>query len=128
MAALDRIPGDLEAAGQFAAERGVVDPADRSLLVLEEPGVEGEPAAGRVLDLGGDEGVGVQLRVNRPGGVLAKSGNDQAPGVDLVDAVPPPSCDRPVPLEVAERRVHRRVVGGEDLGPDPRVRRQGPQH
>ena len=36
------------------SEGGVVDPADCGLLLLQEPGVERQPLAGRVLAGGGD--------------------------------------------------------------------------
>src|SRR5690606_22834518 len=95
-------PLDAEAVGELAAQGGVVDPADGALLVLEEAGVEGEPSAGRVLDLGRDQGVGVQLGVDRPGGVLAEQGGRRASGVDLVGAVSASSGDGTVLLEPVE--------------------------
>ena len=63
---------DAEAVGELGSEGGVVDPADRALLVLQEPGIQREPPAGRVLDLRRDHRVGVQLRIDGPGGVLAE--------------------------------------------------------
>ena len=77
-------PGDAEAVGELGAQGGVVDPADRALLLLEEPGVERQPPPGRVLDLGRDDGVGVQLRVHRPrtcaGGTPPRSAPGCRPG------------------------------------------------
>ena len=76
--------------------------------------------AGGVLDLGRDHGVGVQLRVDRPGGVLTEQRRDD-PWVSTwwtpFGATP---GHRPVRLEPAQRGVDRGVVGGEHLGADPR--------
>lgn len=121
-------PAESEAGGQLGAEGGVVDPADGALLLLEEASVEREPAAGRVLDLGADHGVGVQLRIDGAGGVLAEHRHGQALGVDLEDAVLPPPGDRPMDLEPVERRQHGGVMSGEHLGPHPGVGRERPQH
>ena len=121
-------PVDAEAAGQLGSEGGVVDPADGGLLLLQEPGVQREPPPGRVLDLGRDDGVRMELGVDGAGGVLAEQGRGDAAGVDLVDAVGAPPGDRPVCLEPAERRVDGGFVGSEHLGPHPRIRSEGPQH
>jgi len=126
--AVEWLPAESEARGELGTEGGVVDPADGALLLLEEASIEREPAAGRVLDLGADYGMGVQLRIDGAGGVLAEHSHGQAPGVDLEDAVLPPTGERPVDLEPVERRQDRSVMGGEHLGPHPRVRRERPQH
>lgn len=122
------LPGDAEPVGQLGAEGGVVDPAGGTLLAEEPAGVEGEPLAGGVLDLRPDHGVGVQLRVQRPGGVLTEHRDRETSGVDLVDAVGPVPCHVPVPLDPGERRLHGGVVSGEDLPLHGRVVGQGPQH
>ncbi len=44
-------PLDAEPHRQLGAQGGVVDPADRALLVLQESGIEGQPASRVVLDL-----------------------------------------------------------------------------
>ena len=66
---------------------------------LQEPGVEGQPAPGGVLDLCGDDGVAVQLGIGSPAGVLTEHGHGQALGIDLVDTVRPPPGHRPMPLD-----------------------------
>jgi hypothetical protein len=67
-----RAPSDTEAGGHLGAQGGVVDPADAALLVLEEPGIQRQPRARRVLDLGPDHRVGVQLRIGGAARVLAE--------------------------------------------------------
>ena len=127
LAAVDGVPGDTESVGELGAQGGVVDPADGSLLVLQEPGIQRQPPAVDVLDLGGDDGVGVQLRVHRPRRVLTEQRRCDALGVDLVDPVAAPAGDRPMRLEPPERGVDCGVVSGEDLGAHPPVRADCPQ-
>jgi hypothetical protein len=47
----DRTPSDAEADGELGPQGGVVDPADAALLVLEEPGIQRQPRAGRAWTL-----------------------------------------------------------------------------
>ena len=121
-------PVDVQTGGQLGPERGVVDPSDGGLVLLEEPGVERQPPPGRVLDLGRDDGVGMELRVDGAGRVLAEQRGGDPTGVDLVDAVGASPGDRPVVLEPPERRVHRCLVSSEHLGPHPRIGGERPQH
>lgn len=128
MALDDGSPRRAETAGELGAERGGVDPADGPLLVLQPPGVEREPRAGRVLDLRPDHGVGVELGVGRPAGVLSEEGDGEAAGVDLIHTVLPSAGDGSVALEPVERGHDGVVVRGEHLGTKPWIIRQRPQH
>jgi len=116
------VPGDPEPVGQFASQGGVVDPADRALLTFQEAGIEGQPPTCRVLHLGGDHGMGVQLRVHGPRRVLTEEGRYDPPTVDLIDTVTAPTGHRPMGLEPPQRGVHGRIMGGQDLGPHEQVR------
>ena len=120
-------PGDTETSGQLGSEGGVVYPADGALLLLEEPGIQRQPPPGRVLHLRCNDGVGVELRVDRPRRVLPEQRSDDAFGVDLVDAVSSPSSHGTLRLEPAERSINRSVMCGEHLSPHERVGRQRPQ-
>lgn len=100
-------------ADQLRAQGGGVDPADGTLLVLEEASVEGQPLAGRVLDLAPDHGVGVELRVGLPAGVLAEQRSHKALGIDLVNAVLASSGDPAVVLQPVQCGDHGGVVGGQ---------------
>jgi hypothetical protein len=127
--ALDhRPPHHAEPCGQLGAEGRGVDPADGALLALQEPSVERQPLAGGVLDLGGHDGVGVQLGIGAAAGVLAEQRHGEALGVDLIDAVLAPPGHRPVLLEPVEGGHHGGVVGGQDLGSYEGIGRDRPQH
>lgn len=92
----DRSPVHAQAGGQLRAQGRRIDPADAALLALQEPGIEGQPAAALVLDLGHHDGVGVQLGVGGAAGVLAEQGHGQP----LVSTWSTPS----VPRRVTRRR------------------------
>ncbi len=124
----DFAPPQPEARRELGAQRRGVDPADAALLVLQEPGVEGQPVASGVLDLGHDEGVGVQLWIRASAGVLSEDRHDKTLGVELEDAVGAPAGHRAVTGEPGQGGVHRAVVGGGDLGAHEGVVGQGPQH
>ena len=94
----DRLPVEAEPAGQLGAQGGVVDPRQGPLLGLEPPGIQRQPHAGAVLDLGGDHCVGVQLRVGGTACVLAEHPRRKALGVDLVHPPVAAAGDQPVPL------------------------------
>lgn len=121
-------PADTEATGQLDPQRRVVDRADAALLELQEPSVQRQPPPRAVLDLGGDDRVGVQLGVDRPRRVLTEQRRGHAEGVDLEHAVAAAAGHRPVPFEPAERGIHGGVMGREHLGPHPGMRGQRPQH
>ena len=71
-----RAPGHPETPGQLGSQGSGVDPADRALLPLEKPGVEGQPLPRRVLHLGRDDGVRVQLGIGTAAGVLAEESDN----------------------------------------------------
>ena len=66
LAVLDRSPGNAVAVGELGAQHRLVQPAERALLALQVPGIEGHPSPIGRLDLGGDDDVGVELRVVLP--------------------------------------------------------------
>ena len=72
--------------------------------------------------------MGVQLRIHRPRRVLAEHRRGDASGVDLQHPVGPTTGHRSMTLEPAQSGFDCGVVGGKDLGPHERVRRQCPQH
>ncbi|HET7488684.1 MAG TPA: hypothetical protein VFJ85_12200, partial [Acidimicrobiales bacterium] len=123
-----RPPRHAQAGAQLGAQGRGVHPADAALLALQEPGVEGQPLAGGVLDLGHHEGVAVQLGVGGPARVLAEHRHRHALGVHLVDAVGPPPGERAVALEPRQGGGGGCVAGGQHLGPHEGVGGQSPQH
>ncbi len=122
VAADHRPPLHAEAAGELGAEGGAVDPADAALLALQEPGIERQPPAGGVLDLAGDDRVGVQLRVHRPRRVLTEHRHRQALGVDLVPPRPCLSGSPPHATPGSRGRRRRRRRGRRGPRPAPRRR------
>ena len=59
----DLVEGDAVAMGEFGSKDGLVQAAERALVLLEHACVEGEPATVGGLDFGGDDDVGVQVWV-----------------------------------------------------------------
>jgi hypothetical protein len=112
------LPIQAEPAGQLRAQRRVVHPGQRLLLLLQPPGIQGQPHAGAVLDLGRDDRMGVQPRVRRAAGVLAEDPDGEATGVDLVESPGAAASDQAVALNPCQRGVDRGVLGGGDLGAD----------
>src|SRR5690606_37979510 len=119
LAVHDVVPADAEPGGQLGSKASGVEDGDGALVVLEGPGVEGEPPPVGGYDSVRNHEVGVDLRVVRPAGVLAESGTYQAPGVDgpdlAINAVPAMR----VVLDPPESSCDRGVVCFEDLVADP---------
>lgn len=95
--------------------------------MLEGPGIERQPPAVGGHDPVRDHDVGVDLRVVRPAGVLAKRGSDQAAGVDGPHLAIDPIATVGVVLDPPERRSDRRIVSVEHLLADT-VAPDGEQH
>jgi hypothetical protein len=69
--------------GELGAQHRLVEAAERALVTLEEAGVERQPSLVGGLHLGGDDEVGVQLRVVGAAGGLAERRHRQAVGVGV---------------------------------------------
>ena len=80
-----------------------------------EPGVQRQPPPVRGLHPVGDHQMGVQLRVDRPAGVLTKRRRHDPLGVDHRDLAADPEPGVGVSLDPADQRRHRGVMRGEDL-------------
>ncbi len=110
----DRSPGDAIAVGELGPQDRLVQPADGLLGLLRVVAVEGHPPPVRGDDLGGDDGVGVELRVVLPRRGLLEHGHGEPGGVgELAAAAVPHPGRAPVGLEVGERGLDGDVVGVE---------------
>ena len=70
----------------------------------------------------------MELWVDASARVLSEQHHDEPARADLVDPVRAPARDRAVSLEPTECRLDSRVVRGEHLGAEPRIRRQCPEN
>ena len=101
----DRLPRHPVAVGQLGSQHRLVQAAQHPLVPLQVAGVQRQPPAVVGLDLGRDDGVGVQLRVVGPRRRLAERGHRQPERVGvLAAAVDPHPGRRPEPLQMLERR------------------------
>ena len=111
--------------GELGPQHRLVEAAEHPLVPLQVAGVEGQPAAVGCLDLGRDDGVGVDLRVIGPRGGLAERGHRQPVGVRVqAAAVGADAGRRPEPLQMRQRRGDGDVVGFEE----PVVAGERPPH
>ena len=121
----DRPPLDAEPVGELGAEDGLVEAAEHPLVPLQVAGVERVPAAVGCLDLGGDDGVGVDLRVVGSRRGLTERRHREPVRVRVqAAAVGSDAGRRPEPLEVRQRRSDGDVVRFEQ----PVVAGQRPPH
>ncbi len=74
-------PTDPESSGELGAEVGVVESGEGALVHDQRTGIQRQPAAIAGRDPVGDNGVGVQLRVEGPAGVLTKQPHHDPLGV-----------------------------------------------
>ena len=77
----DRAPRHAELVRQFAAQHGLVEAAQHSLVALQVSGVERQPTIVECLHLGRHDRVGVQLRVVGARRGLAEGCNREALGI-----------------------------------------------
>ena len=125
LAVADRQPVDAEAVGELVAQHGLVEAAEHALVPLEVAGVERQPAAFRRVDLGGDDRVGVDLRIVGTRRGLAECGDRQPVGVGMhPPAVGADAGRRAEPLEVRQGCGDGDVVGLQQ----PRVAGECPPH
>ena len=109
---------DAEPLGELGLEPGVVVLGGHDLGLEHHPAVEGEPLASFVrqgLDLVGDHDVGVQVGVAGAGVAVVERGGDEPGDRDLPDAALADAGEGDLPLEQADRRPDRCLVGGLDL-------------
>ena len=103
---------DPVAVGQLGAQHRLVQAAQHPLVALQVAGVQRQPPPVVGLDLGRDDGVGVQLRVIGPRRRLAERRHRQPERVGVqAAAVDPHPGRRPEPLQMLERRASRRRRG-----------------
>ena len=106
-----------EGVGEVPLERGVVGLGRGDGRGEHEPPVDGQPPTGGAgLDLVGDGDVGVQVGVAGAAVAVGERGGDQAPGLDLPDAVGSLAGEQGRALEERQRVPDRRVVGQFDRG------------
>jgi hypothetical protein len=108
-------PDDPEAARQLGPQTGVVHGRERPLVDLDRAGVQRQPPAVVRADPVGDHHVRVELRVERPGGVLAERRGHDPLGVHHRDLAVDAVAGVSVPLDPADHRSHGRVVGRQHL-------------
>ena len=120
-ASFGRMPSDPEARRHLGAQAGVIKGGECLLVVLDQPGVECQPAAVRRLDPIGDHEVGVDLRVERPAGVLSKRGRHDSLGVDHRHFPTDPVPGVRVPFDPAGERSDCSIVCGEHFPADVMV-------
>jgi hypothetical protein len=101
------VPGDTEPPSQLGPQAGVVESGQGALVVFDHPRIQGPPSTTRITDLGDHNGMGMQVRILGPAGVLTKDGGGDALRVDHAHQPHPrsPACARAVPRTA--RRVQR---------------------
>ncbi len=117
-----RTPPDAEALCQLAPQRRVVQRGERPLVALDQSGVQRQPASIRDANLGDDDRVGVQLRIERPAGVLPEKRDREPVGVDVLHR----SVDRGSGSGVALDEVDDRLDGGSWAASDSPATRSSP--
>ena len=117
-AVLRRVPHHTETLRQLGSQTSVVERRQGALVALDEAGVEGEPTTVGRLHTVGDHEVGVELRVERPAGVLAEHRRDDPLGVDDGDLAADPVAGVGVTFDPSGERSDRGVVGVEHLASD----------
>jgi hypothetical protein len=108
-------PPHTEAAGHLGVQGGVVHRGEGLLVELDQPGVQRQPLPGLGADLGDHDGVGVQLRVVRPAGVLPERRDCHAVGVHRHDLAAVSDASGRVPVDEVDDRGDSSVLGGFDL-------------
>jgi hypothetical protein len=118
----DRTEGDVEAAAEFGTELGLVEVAGGLGVQVQMPGIQRPPAAviGRVGEVG-DQHVGVQQRIIRPGGPVPEPGGHEPVRRHLLVAALAAAGVGGVPFQVVQSRDHGGVVGLTDLPGDVRI-------
>ncbi len=117
-ASFGRLPPDTEARRHLGAQAGVIEGGKYLLIVLDQPGVECQPATVGRLDPVGDHEVGVDLRVERPAGVLPERGRDDPLSVDHRHFPTDPVPGVRVPFDPTGERSDCSIVGSEHLPTD----------
>jgi hypothetical protein len=113
----DRPPRDAVAVGELGPQHRLIQAAQRPLVPLQEPGIQGPPPPIDGLDLARDHSMGVDLRVVSPGGDLTERRHRQPDSVGMQPAtVRADPSGGPVPLQVAQRRADGDVVSVEQAG------------
>ena len=119
-----RFPRHPEPLPHPGTESGLVQATQHPLVVFQVAGIQRPPPPIHGLDFGGDDGVGVDLRIIRPRRRLPKRRHRQPARLREHPAPvhPYPGC-RPEPLQMGERDPNRGIV---DLEPGG-VAGEGPQ-
>jgi hypothetical protein len=110
-----------EPLGELGFEPGVVVLGGHDLGLEHHPAVEGEPLAALArqgLHLVGDHDVGVQVRIAGAGVAVVERRGDEPGDGDLSDAALADASEGDLPLEQADRRSDRGLVGGLHLAGD----------
>ncbi len=120
-ASFGRMPSDTEARRHLGSQAGVIEGGECLLVVLDQPGVECQPATVGRLDPIGDHEMGVDLRVERPAGVLPKRRRHDPLGVDHRHFPTDPVPRVRVPFDPAGERSDCSIVCGEHFPTDVMV-------
>ena len=120
-ASFGRMPSNTEARRHLGAQAGVIESGECLLVVLDQPGVECQPATVGRLDPVGDHEMGVDLRVERSAGVLAERSRHDPLGVDHRHFPTDPVPGVRVPFDPAGERSDCSIVCGEHFPTDVMV-------
>ena len=124
---LGLMPANTEPCRQLGPQRNVVQRGQGLLVAFDQTGVERQPATVRGLDPIRDHQMRMQLRVQRPTGVLPERGGHDPLNVDDRDLTTDPVAGVGVGLDPPGQFPHRGVVRVEDGAPDVLIA-QRPQH